>query len=674
MVNENDEGQCSKGITLSPDIYVGYGNVFINAIMIIFSICGIIINSIFSFNYLKQMIQTKNKENKGLSAVEKILCMVAMVETIISICWLLNNFFMSNTQNMSNNCFWCKIVAHIEIFFYLFDWMILSTSLYQIKIILLQPEKILESGKTVIKYLIICLAVSLGSLIFSIGADIGGVSPLLTCFINIHNLESYKIAFFWIFFTLPIFCFIFGFVNVFLIMRSNEYKEKDNRNFFIEYSYFVITYIIFSLFLIITYIINFIIIKGSKSTLNNNGYQIYITGVTLLSCSTPLIVGLIRSFRTGLLKRLFRKKRSADIEQQLLETGGIIEERPMVNLEQRLLEQLIIKYFTAISYVLGKSKHRDNQGGNIEDEGTEGDDKLERKNSFNAMEHDDYKITKNEILKDMDLAINEDIKVLEEANIDIEITEYNPTVFKQLRELEGFNEDTLISMFQPKKGTSQLIQKKNETIYINSINKLLMLKEIKKDKLIYFQRNILPGLYSHLVKNPDSLICRVFGLFRLKIEQKEDVYMALIYNINDSIDMINNNIIKTKNDVKQMKISLNELNENIVVDNNQKNDGNNKIFKLNLNKEENDKLADILNKDAQFLKEKNINRFKILVFEKNMEEKDRVSLFNERKSENKVKLDPKSQISNNIKKYVFNSSLPNIIYSICILDFFKSNN
>ena len=35
--------------------------------------------------------------------------------------------------------------------------------------------------------------------------------------------------------------------------------------------------------------------------------------------------------------------------------------------------------------------------------------------------------------------------------------------------LEGFNEDLLISMFQPKKGNDQLIHKMNNAIYINSL-------------------------------------------------------------------------------------------------------------------------------------------------------------------------------------------------------------
>ena len=109
---------------------------------------------------------------------------------------------------------------------------------------------------------------------------------------------------------------------------------------------------------------------------------------------------------------------------------------------------------------------------------------------FDPAEHHDYKITKSNILKDLDLSINEDIKVLEEPNIDIEITEYNSSVFKKLRQLEGLDEDKILSMFQPKKGTNQLISKINDTLYINSTNKLLMLRQIKKEELLFYQRNI----------------------------------------------------------------------------------------------------------------------------------------------------------------------------------------
>ena len=137
-------------------------------------------------------------------------------------------------------------------------------------------------------------------------------------------------------------------------------------------------------------------------------------------------------------------------------------------------------------------------------------------------------------------------------------------------------------MFQPKKGLDKLIHKKNDTFYINSINKLLMLREIKKDSLTIFQRNLLPILYDYFKENPDSIICRIFGLYKIKIDPKKEVYMALMYNINESFE--NSDLKDISNCVREMKINENELKENIVTDNNQKDKEKNKIFKINLKK------------------------------------------------------------------------------------------
>ena len=74
-------------------------------------------------------------------------------------------------------------------------------------------------------------------------------------------------------------------------------------------------------------------------------------------------------------------------------------------------------------------------------------------------------------------------------------------------------------MFQPKKGTNQLIHQVKDSFYINSSNKLLMLKKIKREQMHFFQNNILPNLYEYFVNNPNSIICRIFGFYRIKIEQ-----------------------------------------------------------------------------------------------------------------------------------------------------------
>jgi len=287
----------------------------------------------------------------------------------------------------------------------------------------------------------------------------------------------------------------------------------------------------------LTYVIHYIIYRVNEDGLQNSWYKAFIALVTFLTCSTPLIVGVIRYYRTGLLKKLCRlcKRRRRNLiqeneneQEELIEINNSKDEGGrMFSFEKKILEKLIIKYFTAVSFALGKSKYVD-----------EGGEAIERTEKSLIEERKEYRIDKDEILKDLDLSLNDDIKVLGEANIDIEVTEYNSTLFKKLRKLEGLDEDKIIAMFQPNTGTNQLIHQVDDTLFINSSNKLLMLKEVRREQIFYFQNNILPNLYDYFVNHPNSIICRVFGLYRIKIDKGEDKYMALIYNIHESINLI----------------------------------------------------------------------------------------------------------------------------------------
>ena len=664
---------------------MGYAGDIGQIIMIIISLLGILINITFSVDYLKKIIKTKNRDNAGVSTVEKILCMIAIVETLISIFWLFNNILMNNSKANAG----CKAIAYIEIFLYLFDWLILSTSLYQIKIFILNPQEIFESGKRVFKFIIGCAIVSLICLGLSIGAKIGGRSPMYTCFITFDGMkEAYKIALFWIICIVPLFCFGFGIYQVCLIRRSWQYKnDSSSRNFFIEYSYFVITYIISSILLILVYVVHYFVNKFAEKK-EELGYKIFIGISTFLTCAAPLIVGIIRIYRTGLLKRicLFCKKRRANIniveeqngDQQQLIMDEDTEVNKLFDLEKIIVEKLIIKHFTAVSFALGKSKYKEEEVEN---------DITNRNEKFFIDEKKEYKITREEILKDLDLSLNDDIKVLGEANIDIEVTEYNSSLFKKLRQLEGLNEDKIISMFQPKKWTNQLIHRKNESFFINSSNKLLMLKKIKREQMHFFQNNILPNLYDYFVNNPNSIICRIFGFYRIKIEQQEEKYMALIYNIQESIVSDELGFIEDK--TLKMKATEAEFKSNLVIglksnefsslnatagtmvnrtfEASTYKERKKKFFKLYLTEQENDKLDKIIKNDTDFLTSKNNNGYHFHVFEKEMIGNNLNLSSSDDLTNDTNKLDESNpSIKNEIKKYVFNSNKPNSIYCICI--------
>ena len=676
-MNEDKQDKACY-VKLDKTQYVGFVGEVGNGFMIAISVIGIIINSIFSISYFVKIFKAKAKSKKGISIIRLTLSLVAFIETIISICWLINNSFIQNTNKLVDRCSNCKALAHFEIFFYIFDWMILSSSLYQIKRIIIKPREYLVATKVFIYCLLFCLGISLFSLLFTFLGGIVGISPMITCFINVGIIKHTKEQIcFWFFFLLPICSFSFAFYQVFQILNSTQYK--NDKTLFKEYSYFIITYIFFSILLILCYIVNFF-----KGGVEGTGYRVYIGFTTFFSCSSPLLVGSIRIYRTDFIRRLFSKKQ----EEKLIE-GDNAENDKIYEMEIKPLEKLILKYFIAISYSLGKSKYESHEG----EEGNQENQNILNDKPFDSTEQVVYKISKSDILKDLDLAINEDIKVLEEPNIDIEVTEYNSSVFRKLRSLEGFNEDKIISMFQPKKGTFELIKEVKNGMNINSTNKLLMLKQIKKDNLLFYQRNVLIGLYDYLSSHPKSLICRVFGLYKIKIDQGEDIYYALTYNVNESLETVENiNLLNPGKQVKQMKVNEFDLKKNIIIDTKKNVDdrrnmtidvpntnfdtsftggssSSSKTFKINLSDYENDKLLNIIKQDGQFLRGKNINGFKFLVFERNIENKDRISIFRDdgEKSETQSKLGTSSKLSSHIKKYIFNSNLSNIIYSISIV-------
>ena len=64
-----------------------------------------------------------------------------------------------------------------------------------------------------------------------------------------------------------------------------------------------------------------------------------------------------------------------------------------------------------------------------------------------------------------------------------------------------------------------------------------------------------------------------------------------------------------------------------------------------------------------------------MVFERKIVNKVDISLFKDEEAQkvNKAGFGPDSKFSPNIRKYIFDSSLPTEIYSICILDFFNNN-
>ena len=715
---ENDDDSYCNVAGLNNDEYIGYTNETGNIFMIIISFLGIAINLSFFIISIKKIIISNKQKNNNVSSIEKILCAISLTETFISICWLINSFFMKKAGILLQNCIFCRVIGLIEVFLYLFDWMILVATLIQIKNILLKPLDLLKTGKFIFKYIIFSLIFTIFNVIFGFFSEVEGVSPMLTCFIRMYG-RSYsegrvrKLIFYIFFLIIPCCILLYGIYQVIIIIHLPQYeKNQKNKRFFRSYLFYVLAYIILALLLISVYIINYFIRENKP-----DGFLLfYIRLITFISCSTPLIVGTIRLFKTNIIKRFLLCKsnknelNNEDIDYSKSESLNMNSikksnnEIEFIDFEKDSLCKEFKTIFIGISYVLDKYKNYSEN-----EEKHKKDDSIYNINS-SLTDIQTYHITKNEILKDLDLLINEDKFVLEQEEINIKLKVYSAKFFKKLREIDGLDEEQIIKAFQPKNVTENLIKKiKDDSYYINSINKQFILKNLKIEKINYYQQKIMNnGIDTYLENNQNSLICRIYGLFEIQIDDNKIYHIALMDNIHEFLEYdksfkkekININEVDENNEKninqkdKKMYCFENEIDEKISSDENSQKSipstrkqslinfnfsvsSTNKetIFKIILNENEITRLRSLIEKDVEFLHGIGVKKVKFMIIEKTINDLIAGKLESVEEDLDKSSNSNSTETDLSLKKihrYLFKSKMPNIIYCISIIGYYNN--
>ena len=248
----NDSYYCEKlELENHEKVYIGFGNVPENIIMILFSFLGIFINLYFFYSSMKKISKSKKTKNTNLSSIEKILCMISITETSISLCWLFNSFAMKNTDELIERCNACRLLGNFELFFYLFDWMILTSTLFQIKKILTNPLETLKTERYIFKYILFCAIFGIFNIFFGHFADVEGVSPMMTCFIDVTGFDYnekekvQKTIFYVFFFLIPICILLYGIYLVYEILKLPQFKNNKKIDNFLKAIYNIFLFILF---------------------------------------------------------------------------------------------------------------------------------------------------------------------------------------------------------------------------------------------------------------------------------------------------------------------------------------------------------------------------------------------------------------------------------------------
>lgn len=106
-------------------IFIGFGNNVQNVIMILFSVLGVFINLFFFLSLVLKIIKNNKQKKTNISTIQKMWCAISIDETLNSICWIINTIALNTSKEVLNNCGLCRIIGFCELFFYLFNWMIL---------------------------------------------------------------------------------------------------------------------------------------------------------------------------------------------------------------------------------------------------------------------------------------------------------------------------------------------------------------------------------------------------------------------------------------------------------------------------------------------------------------------------------------------------------------------
>ena len=634
----------------SSKTYIGYAEKTGLFFVLFFGIISLIMNIIFIINYIMRL--TKNSKNK-LSSLEKIMLILSVVESLISVCWICTAIFFPTNYSIIDDVIdkdlkqrifnsRCCNLGFFFTFLYNFDWLLLSFVIIHIKNIILNPvDSVLKSDKKIIKYFISCLIFGLFIGIICYILDIYGRSPMITCNIQLTYLSdrygegSLKEKVIVLFMIVPLIPLFLGIYEVICIFKNEEFQnDNETRNFFKSYLIYIGTYIISTFIYAALYIIDYII------KVKYHGYLMWIFCIgTMFICATPSIIGVIRLIQTKSYKRFNMKCYDKEINvRNSLNSTTLLK---FHNFENSSVDNFVSNIFISICTIFSLTKKK-NKTGTLFD--------LNHKNSLAT---ETYNITNSNIINER---LVDDLELINKNKFEISCVEFAPKIFSYIRKEDNLNDDIFIDSFLPSLNINQSIKNsvaKGGNFFLNSYDKRFIVKTLNYQEVELIRNLLLEKLVNHFSVNKDSLLVRLYGMFNIKTKsgvfQEHEIFFIIMKNVygifENNLSLIfdmkgselNREVFFGQNvDLKKLVLKdTNFLNMERV---------------LLLNNDNINKIRNITWKDSTFLLNNKIMDYSLFVIKLNMNNDERKLLFEN--NENLV------DYSNNTNSYILNVQKP----------------
>ena len=504
-------------------------------IIIIISLLGVLSNFfLIIYNLVK-----KNKGKSRKASMRRIFLIFPLTDLLTSIYWLISSVRFYNNQRIQNENKFCSIISLFYIHVTTFQFILINFLLYLFRKINTNPiEGILKPNKS----FIICIITS-----FFCGAIVSGLteyfhligrSPLNTCFINTRysGIKGYIVL-------IPVIGIIIAIIqlihDLFFVNMFNS--DKAIRRIHRKNSWYVFIFCLLHIPLIISIFISLI---KNENNFYNTSYKVPIIITTYLTCLIPLIMGILRQIqglaRVECINDCIRKKKGANLLpiktlNSVRKPSAISKDDPSLSSDPfEWLERHVMAYFMrdillGVSICLKESKKHEIYSSETMELNSQ-DFKDISKYEINFQNYNDYQLNDN--------------SVFNTEYLNVKVIDYSPKCFSYLRNLEKIDIDDMIESFLPK-NNSQGIKKsqgKSGSFFISTDDNKYMIKTLKSDELELLKHAFLKEYIDYIKKNPNSLLCRLYGMYNIILGQGDEILIIVMRNVIG--DFKDNTIVK----------------------------------------------------------------------------------------------------------------------------------
>ena len=543
---------------------IGYIKSNITRMVFVFlSSLSVLSNLVFIiYNLLK-----KNKAKNRKASMRKLFLIFPFTDILSSIYWLISFIYFNNLKKIEEHYKFCSIISVFYIDITTFQFTLMNFLLYHFRKMNTNPiEGILKPNAKFILYIITCFI--LGGVVSGISESkaIIGRSPLNTCFIN----TKYS-GWFGFIFIIPLICIILVFIqlihDLFFVHMFNS--DKGIRRIHKKNSLYVFFFCLLHIPFIILMLISFV--KKENNFYNKKSYKNAMINITtFLTCITPLIINILRQTQ-GLARfacvndclknqkkaKLLDKKKLNPV-RRLTTMSKISKDDPSMAsdpfewVENHIMEYFMRDILLGVSVSINESKIYDIYSSD-DIELTNKDFKDYSKFEINFNNYKDYHL--------------DDESIERSEYLNVKVISYAPKCFSYLRKLEKINIDNMIQSFLPKNNTQGIkkSQGKSGSFFISTDDNKYMIKTLKSDELELLKHAFLKDYINHIKKNPNSLLCRLYGMYNIILGQGDEILIIVMRNVIG--DFKDNTIVKfdLKGSTYKRKANFDMANSNNVM-------------------------------------------------------------------------------------------------------------